>query len=93
MSFENDLYIIKYVMIVIMVMNRIILRGSVGNNSSQPYLASGLAIVVPTFVLRSCYYSLVKLIQSFVPHYSTVYDYHEEHKDETMQAGMDQLNT
>ena len=48
---------------------------SVGNSSSQPYPASGLAIVVPTFVLRSCYYSLMKPIQSFVSHYSTGYEY------------------
>ena len=71
LNFENDLYIIRYVIIVIMAMSRIILRGNVGNNNNQPYLANGLAIIVPTFVLRSCYYSLTKPIQSFVPHYST----------------------
>ena len=54
LNFENDLYIIRYVIIVIMAMSRIILRGNVGNNNNQPYLANGLAIIVPTFVLRSC---------------------------------------
>ena len=34
----------------------------VGNSSSQPYPASGLAVIIPTFVLRNCYYSLIKLI-------------------------------
>ena len=34
LSFENDLYIIKYVMIMIMIMNKIILRGSVENNNN-----------------------------------------------------------
>ena len=72
LSFEDDLYIIRYVMIMVMIMSRIILRGSVGNNNNQPYLANGLTVIIPTFVLRSCYYSLVKPIQSFVPHYSTV---------------------
>ena len=47
----------------------------VGNSSSQPYPASGLAVVIPTFVLRNCYYSLMKPIQSFVSHYSTDYEY------------------
>ena len=72
LSFENDLYIIKYVMIVNMIMNRIILRGSVENNNNQPYPANDLTIIIPTFVFRSCYYSLMKPIQSFVPHYSTL---------------------
>ena len=47
----------------------------VGNSSSQPYPANGLAIVIPTFLLRSCYYFLMKPIQSFVSHYSTGYEY------------------
>ena len=34
LSFENDLYIIKYIMIVIMIINRIILRESVENSNS-----------------------------------------------------------
>ena len=71
LSFENNLYIIKYVMIVNMIMDRIILRGSVGNSNNQPYSANDLAIIISTFVLRSCYYSLMKTIQSFVSHYST----------------------
>ena len=71
LNFENDLYIIKYVVIMIMIMNKIILRGSVENNNNQPYPANDLTIIIPTFVLRSCYYSLMKPIQSFVPHYST----------------------
>ena len=48
-------------MIMIMVMNRIILRGSVENNNNQPYLANGLTIIISTFVLRNCYYSLMKI--------------------------------
>ena len=44
----------------------------VGNSSSQPYPASGLAGVFPTLVVHSCYYSLVKPIQSFLPHISTI---------------------
>ena len=75
LNFEDDLYIIKYVMIMIMIMNRIILRGSVGNNNNQFYPANDLTIIIPTFVLRNCYYSLMKPIQSFVPHYSTHYLY------------------
>ena len=71
LNFENNLYIIKYVMIVIMIMSKIILRESVKNNNNQLYPANDLAIIVSTFVLRSCYYSLMKLIQSFVSHYST----------------------
>ena len=71
LNFENDLYIIKYVIIVIMIMNKIILRKNVGNNNNQLYPANGLTIIIPTFVLRNCYYSLMKPIQSFVPHYST----------------------
>ena len=71
LNFENDLYIIKYVMIVVMIMGRIILRGNVGNNNNQPYPVNGLAIIIPTFLVRSCYYSSMKPIQSFVPHYST----------------------
>ena len=59
LSFENDLYIIKYVIIVNMIMGRIILRKSVGNNSNQPYPANGLAIIIPTFLFRSSYYSLM----------------------------------
>ena len=70
LSFENDLYIIKYVMIVIIIMNKIILRGSVENNNSQPYSVNGLAVIVSTFVFRNCYYSLIKSIQLFVSHYS-----------------------
>ena len=72
LSFENDLYIIRYVIIVVMIMDKIILRGSVGNNSSQPYPVNNLTIIIPTFVLRNCYYSLMKPIQSFVSHYSTL---------------------
>ena len=72
LSFENDLYIIKYIVIMIMIMNKIILRGSVENNNNQPYLVNDLAVIIPTIVLRNCYYSLMKLIQSFVPHYSTI---------------------
>ena len=34
LSFENDLYIIKYVIIMNMIMNKIILRGSVENNNN-----------------------------------------------------------
>ena len=62
LSFENDLYIIKYVVIVNMVINRIILRESVENNNNQPYPASDLAIIIFTFVLRNCYYFLIKTI-------------------------------
>ena len=47
----------------------------VGNSNSQPYPASGLAIVISTFLFRSCYYSLMKPIQLFVSHYSTDYEY------------------
>ena len=54
---------------------RLLIRYFVGNSNSQPYPASGLAIVVLTFVLRSCYYSLIKPIQSFISHYSTGYKY------------------
>ena len=57
LSFEDDLYIIRYVVIMNMIMDRIILRGNVGNSSSQPYPANGLAIIISTFLLRSCYYS------------------------------------
>ena len=71
LNFENDLYIIKYVMIMIMIMSRIILRENVENNNDQPYPVNDLTVIIPTFVSRSCYYSLVKPIQSFVPHYST----------------------
>ena len=46
----------------------------VGNSSSQPYPASGLTIIVSTFLFRSCYYFLMKLIQLFVFHYSTDYE-------------------
>ena len=53
-------------------MNKIILRGSVENNNNQSYSANGLIIIIPTFVFRNCYYSLMKPIQSFVPHYSTL---------------------
>ena len=34
LSFENDLYIIKYIVIMIMIMNKIILRGNVENNNN-----------------------------------------------------------
>ena len=34
LNFENNLYIIKYIVIVNMIMGRIILRGSVENNSN-----------------------------------------------------------
>ena len=44
-----------------MIMGKIILRGSVGNNSNQPYPVNDLAIIVSTFLLRSCYYSLMKI--------------------------------
>ena len=71
LNFENNLYIIKYVIIMIMVMSKIILRENVENNNSQPYSVNGLAIIILTFVLRNCYYSLMKSIQSFIPHYST----------------------
>ena len=71
LNFENNLYIIKYVVIVIIIMNKIILRESVENSNNQPYPVNGLAVIIPTFVFRSCYYSLMKPIQSFVPHYST----------------------
>ena len=71
LSFENDLYIIRYVVIMDMTMGRIILRKNVKNSNNQPYPANGLAIIIPTFLLRNCYYSLMKPIQSFVPHYST----------------------
>ena len=75
LSFENDLYIIKYVIIVIMIINKIILRRSVGNNNNQLYFVNDLTVIISTFVLRNCYYSLMKPIQSFVPHYSTtIYD-------------------
>ena len=47
----------------------------VENSSSQLYFANGLIIVISTFLLRSCYYFLIKLIQSFVSHYSTDYEY------------------
>ena len=56
---------------MIMIMNKIILRENVENNNNQPYLVNGLTIIIPTVVLRNCYYSLMKLIQSFVPHCST----------------------
>ena len=62
LSFENDFYIIKYVVIVNIIMDKIILRGSVGNSNNQPYPASDLAIIISTFLFRSCYYSLMKLI-------------------------------
>ena len=71
LSFENNLYIIKYVMIVIIIMDKIILKKNVENSNSQPYPANDLTIIIPTFVLRNCYYSLIKPIQSFVSHYST----------------------
>ena len=71
LSFENNLYIIKYVMIVNMIMNKIILRESVENNNNQPYPANSLAIIIFIFVFRNCYYFLMKSIQSFVSHYST----------------------
>ena len=60
-------------MIVIMTMGRIILRGNVGNSNNQPYFANGLTVIVFTFVLRSCNYSLMKSIQLFVSHYSTLH--------------------
>ena len=75
LSFENNLYIIKYVMIVIIIMDKIILKKNVENSNSQPYPANDLTIIIPTFVLRNCYYSLMKPIQSFVSHYSTDYEY------------------
>ena len=59
-------------MIMIMIINKIILKENVENNSSQPYLANDLAIIIPTIVLRSCYYSLMKPIQSFVSYCSTI---------------------
>ena len=62
LSFENNLYIIKYVMIVIMIMSKIILRENVKNNNSQSYLANDLIVIIPIFVLCNCYYSLMKLI-------------------------------
>ena len=58
-------------MVVAMAVGRISLRGSVGNSSSQLYFANGLAGVFPTLVIYSCYYSLMKPIQSFSPHIST----------------------
>ena len=60
LNFENDLYIIKYVIIVDIIMSRIILRGNVGNNHNQPYPVNGLTIIISTFLLRSCYYSIMK---------------------------------
>ena len=71
LSFENNLYIIKYIMIMIMIMNKIILRRSVENNNNQPYSANDLIIIISTIVFRNCYYSLMKLIQLFVSHCST----------------------
>ena len=59
-------------MIIIMIMNKINLRGSVENNNNQSYFANGLVGVIPTFVFRNCYYFLMKPIQSFVPHCSTI---------------------
>ena len=53
----------------------ILRRHIVENSSSQPYPASGLAIVVFTFLFRNCYYFLMKLIQLFVSHYLTDYEY------------------
>ena len=65
LSFENDLYIIKYVIIIIMIMimiiNKIILRGSVENSNNQSYPANDLTIIISTFVFRNCYYSLMKI--------------------------------
>ena len=56
---------------MIMIINKIILRGSVENNNNQPYLVNNLTVIISTFVLRNCYYSLMKPIQSFVSHCST----------------------
>ena len=53
-----------------MIMGKIILRGSVENSNNQPYPANGLIVIILTFVFRSCYYSLMKLIWLFVSHYS-----------------------
>ena len=68
LSFENDLYIIKYIIIMIMIMNKIILRENVENNNNQFYFANDLTIIISTFVLRNCYYFLIKSIQLFVSH-------------------------
>ena len=62
LSFENDLYIIKYVIIVIMIMSKISLRGSVENNNSYFYFANDLIEVVFILVFRIYYNFLVKLI-------------------------------
>ena len=58
-----------------MIMSKIILRENVENNNNQLYPANGLTIIIPTVVLRNCYYSLMKSIQSFVSHCSTEYIY------------------
>ena len=55
---------------MIMIMNKIILKESVGNNNNQLYPANDLAIVVFTCVFRNCYYFLMKIIQLFISHYS-----------------------
>ena len=70
LNFENNLYIIKYVVIIIMIMEKINLRESVENNNNQPYFANSLIEVIFTFLFRNCYYFLMKLIQLFVSHIS-----------------------
>ena len=72
LNFENNLYIIKYIMIMIIIINKIILRESVENNNNQLYFANDLTIIISTIVLRNCYYSLMKSIQSFVSYCSTL---------------------
>ena len=60
LNFENDLYIINYVVIVIIIMNKISLRRNVENNNNQFYFANGLTEIISTFLLNNCYYFLIK---------------------------------
>ena len=71
LSFENNLYIIEYVMIVIMIINKISLKENVENNNNQfyyvndlieAYYVNDLIKIIFIFVFRNCYYFLIKLI-------------------------------
>ena len=57
---------------MIMIINKIILRGTVENNDNQLYLANDLTIIISIIVFRNYYYSLMKSIQLFVSHYSII---------------------